>query len=130
MTANHQPKSCSRTLKSRYLVDEEHGVPACREFERLTEACIEVACACSQISTPDNVQGTTEVFACRLCGERFSDTRWPEEVDDEALSLSLYKIVEPGVTFMRGSEGSMLNDDSIEVGTNVARPRPVVESVA
>ena len=101
MAVGFQPKLRSRTQRSTYLVDKEHGVPARCEFERLTEACVEVARTCSQISTPNNVQGTTEVLACRLCGECFSDTRWPEEVDDEALSFSPHEVVKRSAALVK-----------------------------
>jgi hypothetical protein len=63
-------------------------------------------CGCdAQVASSNHVQRLANVFRRGLGGESLSATRGTEEVDDQALTLSLDEIVEAKVLVMGLHEG-------------------------
>ena len=64
------------------LVDEDDCVPACRYIEYPLPILVEIRGFRPEVPASDDIQGTTEVLAGGLRGERLPDSGRAEEIDD------------------------------------------------
>ena len=77
-----------------YLVDQQDRVPLRSQLARASERAVDAVRASTQVTAADNVQGSPEVLARRLCGERLADAWRTEEADDETLTFAAHEVVE------------------------------------
>ena len=87
------------------LIDQHDCLPRRSDIESTLQGLIDLRGRNAQVTSPNDVQRFANVFGCGLSGQRLSTTRRTEEVDDEALALSLDEIVKPEVLVMSLHEG-------------------------
>ena len=142
-----------RTLLEEHigLVDQDDGLPRGHDVEHTFERVIEGSGGRSQVSSTDEVQRAANVFGGGFGGEslayehqvscssrnailreQHTDTRRPEEVDNETMTLALDEVVETElamVSFDEGLEELLASFWKDEVGERVFVPLNVLDKL-
>lgn len=94
-----------RTGKETDLVNQDDSLPRRGDVEGALKGLIDFCGSNAQIASPNHVQRFANVLRCGLCGEGLPATGRTEEVDNEALALSLNKIVKSEVLVVSLNQG-------------------------